>query len=141
MHPCKTIEVLNTFSWVSDVKKISTQRGYHIYLTTLHSYCIWIGYVILYYTLLYNKSFTVIKVWTAEFVSSPLWHVLKKMALCGVLRIIFPPASITRMVTSNAATPSWSPLHGKPTWTTEYIKPLLITKPWASTCHRFQDLW
>lgn len=49
----------------------------------------------------------------------PCWHVLKKIAFWGVWRMVLPSEFITITFTSNAATPSCFPRHGKPTWTTE----------------------
>lgn len=49
----------------------------------------------------------------------PCWHVLKKMAFWGVCRMALPSEFITITFTSNAATPSCFPRHGKPTCTTK----------------------
>lgn len=50
---------------------------------------------------------------------SPCWHVLKKIAFWGVWRMVLPSEFMTITFTSNAATPSCLPRHGKPTWTTK----------------------
>lgn len=61
---------------------------------------------------------------------SPCWHVLKKIAFWGVWRMVLPSEFMTITFTSNAATPSCLPRHGKPTWTTKRKREAINLDNW-----------